>query len=40
VSNAKLAKTGFVPAFSIDDGIRELVKAYRILGTGSAFGNM
>jgi nucleoside-diphosphate-sugar epimerase len=39
VSNAKLVKTGFVPAFSIDDGIRELVKAYTILGTGRSLGN-
>lgn len=39
VSNAKLAKTGFAPAISIDDGIRELVKAYRILGTADSFRN-
>ncbi|MBN8216126.1 MAG: NAD(P)-dependent oxidoreductase [Spirochaetes bacterium] len=31
VSNAKIEKTGFQPAVSLDDGIRELLKAYRIL---------
>lgn len=32
VSNARLAATGFAPAFSLDDGIRELITAYRMLG--------
>ncbi len=32
VSNARLAATGFQPAFSLDDGIRELITAYRMLG--------
>jgi nucleoside-diphosphate-sugar epimerase len=31
VSNAKLEGTGFRPAFSIDDGVRELSRAYRIV---------
>jgi nucleoside-diphosphate-sugar epimerase len=31
VSNAKLEGTGFRPAFSIDDGVRELMQAYRIV---------
>ncbi len=33
VSNEKLERTGFLPAFSLDDGVRELIKAYRILRT-------
>ena len=39
VSNDKIEKTGYLPDHSIDDGILELVKAYRILGsttTGNA----
>ena len=31
VSNEKIEKTGFKPAFSLDDGIRQLIKAYRII---------
>ena len=31
VSNAKVEKTGFKPDFSIQDGIRELMKGYRII---------
>lgn len=31
VSNARLEATGWMPAYSIDDGIRELLKAYRML---------
>lgn len=31
VSNEKLERTGFKPAHSLDDGIRELLKGYRIL---------
>jgi nucleoside-diphosphate-sugar epimerase len=38
VSNAKLEGTGFRPAFSIDDGIRELIQAYRIIRNRS-YGN-
>ena len=38
VSNAKLEGTGFLPAFSIDDGIRELIQAYRIIRNRS-YGN-
>ncbi|MBI3724136.1 SDR family oxidoreductase [bacterium] len=39
VSNARLAKTGFVPAFSLEAGIRELVKGFAIL-KNSSFGNV
>ena len=38
VSNAKIEATGFVPAFSLDDGIRELVKGYRMLNN-QVYGN-
>ena len=31
VSNAKLESTGFQPDWSLDDGIRELIKGYRML---------
>lgn len=31
VSNAKIEATGYQPAFSLDDGIREVVKAYPML---------
>jgi len=31
VSNAKILKTGLTPKFSIDDGIKELIKGYTIL---------
>ena len=31
VSNAKIERTGFAPAFSLDDGIREIIKAAPML---------
>lgn len=31
VSNEKIEKTGFKPQFSLDDGIRELLKAFQII---------
>ncbi|MGD9536750.1 MAG: NAD-dependent epimerase/dehydratase family protein [Alphaproteobacteria bacterium] len=31
VSNARIEGTGFRPAYSLDDGIRELIKGYRML---------
>lgn len=38
VSNARLASTGFAPAWDLDRGIRELIKGYTIL-RNSRYGN-
>ena len=34
VSNAKIEATGFKPQVSLNDGIRELIKAYQVIGGG------
>jgi nucleoside-diphosphate-sugar epimerase len=39
VSNAKIEATGYRPAHSLDDGIRELVKGYRMI-RNSIYGNV
>lgn len=39
VSNAKIEGTGFQPAFSLDAGITELIKGYRML-RNSVYGNV
>ncbi len=39
VSNDKIEKTGYMPRYSLDDGILELIKGYRILNN-SIYGNV
>ena len=39
VSNAKIEATGFLPRYSLDAGIQELIKGYTIL-RNSRFGNV
>ncbi len=39
VSNAKIEATGFKPAFSLQDGIKELIKGYTILNN-NLYGNI
>lgn len=39
VSNEKIERGGFRPAFTLDDGIRELIKGYRMLRNGT-YGNV
>jgi nucleoside-diphosphate-sugar epimerase len=39
VSNEKIERTGFQPAYSLDDGIAELIKGYRML-RNSVYGNV
>jgi nucleoside-diphosphate-sugar epimerase len=39
VSNEKIERTGYRPAFSLDDGIRELIKGYRMI-RNTVYGNV
>lgn len=39
VSNSRLEATGYAPAFSLDDGIRELIKGYRMI-RNRVYGNV
>jgi nucleoside-diphosphate-sugar epimerase len=40
ISNEKIEKTGFKPKFSIEDGIKELIKGYSILLKNNPYGNV
>lgn len=39
VSNSRIESTGYAPAFSLDDGIRELIKGYRMI-RNRVYGNI
>ena len=39
VSNEKIESAGFRPAYSLDDGVKELIKVYSII-KNSSYGNV
>jgi nucleoside-diphosphate-sugar epimerase len=39
VSNEKIERTGFHPAFTLDDGIRELVKGFAMIRHDARYSN-
>ena len=39
VSNSRIEATGYAPAFGLDDGIRELIKGYRMI-RNRVYGNV
>jgi nucleoside-diphosphate-sugar epimerase len=39
VSNARIEATGFKPQYSLDDGIAELIKGYRMI-RNTVYGNL
>ena len=39
VSNEKIEKTGYLPKYSLDDGIEELIKTYAII-KNNQYGNV
>jgi len=39
VSNEKIAKAGFRATFGLDEGIKELIKGYKVLLVNNPYGN-
>ena len=39
VSNSRIEATGYKPAFGLDDGVRELIKGYRMI-RNRVYGNV
>jgi nucleoside-diphosphate-sugar epimerase len=39
VSNAKIEASGYAPTYSLDNGIGELIKGYRMIRAGREYAN-